>query len=119
MLPLELFSDELIYLFLGDEGTAAAMDTGISYITFMGWFFIFIGMKMITDGLLRGSGDMKVFTIANIVNLSIRVLVAFIFAPLYGIEMVWIAVPIGWAANWIISYWGYHTGKWKSRLRIR
>ena len=116
MLPLELFSDELIYLFLGDEGTAAAMDTGISYITFMGWFFIFIGMKMITDGLLRGSGDMKVFTIANIVNLSIRVLVAFIFAPLYGIEMVWIAVPIGWAANWIISYWGYHTGKWKSRL---
>ena len=119
MLPLELFSDELIYLFLGDDGTAAAMDTGISYITFMGWFFIFIGMKMITDGLLRGSGDMKVFTIANIVNLSIRVLVAFIFAPLYGIEMVWIAVPIGWAANWIISYWGYHTGKWKSRLRIR
>ena len=95
------------------------MNTGISYIAFMGWFFIFIGMKMITDGLLRGSGDMKVFTIANIVNLSIRVLVAFIFAPLYGIEMVWIAVPIGWAANWIISYWGYHTGKWKSRLRIR
>ncbi len=119
MLPLELFSDELIYLFLGDDGTVAAMNTGISYITFMGWFFIFIGMKMITDGLLRGSGDMKVFTIANIVNLSIRVLVAFIFAPLYGIEMVWIAVPIGWAANWIISYWGYHTGKWKSRLRIR
>ncbi len=119
MLPLELFSEGLIRMFLGDDGTPIAMDTGISYISFMGWFFVFIGLKMITDGLLRGSGDMTVFTIANIVNLSIRVLVAFIFAPVYGIRMVWIAVPIGWAANWIISYWGYHTGKWKSRLRIR
>ena len=119
MLPLELFSEDLIRMFLGDDGTPVAMDTGISYISFMGWFFVFIGLKMITDGLLRGSGDMTVFTIANIVNLSIRVLVAFIFAPVYGIRMVWIAVPIGWAMNWIISYWGYHTGKWKSRLRIR
>lgn len=119
MLPLEFFSEGLIRMFLGDDGTPVAMDTGISYISFMGWFFVFIGLKMITDGLLRGSGDMTVFTIANIVNLSIRVLVAFIFAPVYGIRMVWIAVPIGWAMNWIISYWGYHTGKWKSRLRIR
>ncbi len=119
MLPLELFSERLIRMFLGDDGTPIAMDTGISYISFMGWFFVFIGLKMITDGLLRGSGDMSVFTIANIANLSIRVLVAFIFAPVYGIEMVWIAVPIGWTANWVISYWGYHTGKWKSRLRIR
>ncbi len=118
MLPLELFSRELIELFLGDDGTMTAMNTGISYIAFMGWFFIFIGMKMITDGLLRGAGDMKVFTLANIVNLSIRVLVAFIAAPVLGIEMVWVAVPIGWAANWLISYWGYHTGKWKSRLRV-
>ena len=118
MLPLELFSRELIELFLGEDGTVTAMNTGISYIAFMGWFFIFIGMKMITDGLLRGAGDMKVFTIANIVNLSIRVLVAFIAAPVFGIEMVWVAVPIGWAANWLISYWGYHTGKWKSRLRV-
>lgn len=118
MLPLELFSRELIELFLGEDGTVTAMNTGISYIAFMGWFFIFIGMKMITDGLLRGAGDMKVFTLANIVNLSIRVLVAFIAAPVFGIEMVWVAVPIGWAANWLISYWGYHTGKWKSRLRV-
>ena len=68
---------------------------------------------MTTDGLLRGAGDMKAFTIANLVNLSIRVVVAFAFAPLYGIRMVWIAVPIGWLANYIISYAEYRTGKWK------
>ena len=29
-----------------------------------------IGLKMITDGLLRGAGDMTIFTISNLVNLG-------------------------------------------------
>ncbi|MBP3544200.1 MAG: MATE family efflux transporter, partial [Lachnospiraceae bacterium] len=56
-LALELFYNPLILLFLGTEGTALAIETGMGYLRFMGWFFIFIGLKMITDGLLRGSGD--------------------------------------------------------------
>lgn len=113
-LALELFFRPLILLFLGEEGTSLAVRTGTGYLRFMGWFFVLIGLKMITDGILRGSGDMKMFTIANLVNLSIRVAIAFIFAPIYGISMVWIAVPIGWAANYLISYAEYRTGKWKS-----
>ena len=115
-LTLELFFQPLILLFLGEEGTSLAIQTGIGYLRFMGWFFVLIGLKMITDGVLRGSGDMKMFTIANMVNLSIRVAIAFIFAPIYGISMVWIAVPIGWAANYLISYAEYRTGKWRSNL---
>lgn len=114
-LALELFYNPLILLFLGTEGTALAIETGMGYLRFMGWFFIFIGLKMITDGLLRGSGDMKMFTIANMVNLGIRVAIAFIFAPIYGISMVWIAVPIGWIANYLISFKEYRTGKWKPK----
>lgn len=114
-LVLELFYNPLILLFLGTEGTALAIETGMGYLRFMGWFFIFIGLKMITDGLLRGSGDMKMFTIANMVNLGIRVAIAFIFAPIYGISMVWIAVPIGWIANYLISFKEYKTGKWKPK----
>lgn len=114
-LALELFYTPLIELFLGEDGTALAMQTGTGYLRFMGWFFILIGLKMITDGLLRGSGDMKMFTVANMVNLGIRVAIAFIFAPIYGISMVWVAVPVGWAANYIISYAEYRTGKWKRK----
>lgn len=112
-LILELFNRQLIALFLGDDGTAAAMSTGRGYLTFMGYFFCLIGFKMSVDGLLRGSGDMKMFTTANLVNLSIRVAFANIFAPRYGIAMVWYAVPIGWFSNWAISYTQYRTGNWK------
>lgn len=110
---LELFYQPLIELFLGDEGTGLAVSTGVSYLRFIGWFFVLIGLKMITDGLLRGTGDMKMFTVANLVNLTIRVVLAVTLAPRIGIEMVWYAVPIGWLANYLISFAEYRTGKWK------
>lgn len=115
-LSLELFHNELITMFLGDDGTAVAMQTGVGYLKFMGWFFVLIGSKMSTDGLLRGSGDMKMFTIANLANLSIRVIVAVTMAPRFGIAFVWYAVPVGWFTNFIISFSEYRTGKWKKGL---
>lgn len=111
---LELFYRPIIMLFLGSEGTELAIATGQSYLTFMGWFFCLIGFKMAVDGLLRGAGDMKMFTIANLTNLFIRVTVSMIFAPRLGIEMIWVAVPIGWLANWLISLCQYRTGKWRT-----
>lgn len=112
-LLLECFHRQLITFFLGAEGTAVAVSTGRNYLTFMGWFFCLIGFKMSVDGLLRGAGDMKMFTVANLANLSIRVVLSVAFAPRIGIAMVWYAVPIGWLSNWFISFMQYRTGKWR------
>ena len=68
---------------------------------------------MSVDGVLRGSGDMKMFTVANFVNLTLRVVLSLTLAPRFGIAMVWYAVPIGWFVNWLISFLEYRTGKWK------
>lgn len=114
---LEIFYRPLILMFLGEEGTTLALNTGMSYMRFIGFFFSFIGLKMITDGLLRGAGDMKMFTVANLVNLGIRVTVAVIMAPRFGIAFVWYAVPMGWLANYLISFARYKTGIWKSTGR--
>lgn len=110
---LELMNGPIIALFLGDGGTEAAVQTGRSYLIFMGWAFCLIGFKMAVDGLLRGAGDMKMFTVANLVNLTIRVAIAMLLAPRYGVAVVWYAVPVGWFANWTISFAQYRTGKWK------
>lgn len=118
LLVLELFNGQIISLFLGKDSTNTAAMTGQGYLTFMGWFFCLIGLKMAVDGLLRGAGDMKLFTIANLVNLFIRVFVAVTFAPRFGISMVWYAVPVGWLANFIISFAQYRTGKWKDVFSV-
>lgn len=113
---LELFHTPIVRLFLGGGGTQLAYETGTGYLRFMGFFFVLIGLKMSTDGLLRGAADMKMFTIANFTNLTIRVVMAVTLAPRFGIAMVWFAVPIGWLVNYIISYFQYRTGKWKTIL---
>ena len=114
---LELFPRQFITLFLGADGSQVAIATGYGYLVFMGFFFFMIGFKMAADGVLRGAGDMKLFTIANLVNLSIRVIMAMTLAPRFGIAWVWYAVPIGWMANFVISYLEYRTGKWKTIRR--
>lgn len=106
-----------IRCFLNEGSADTAYQTGLAYVKFISFFFALIGLKATTDGLLRGAGDVVAFTIANLVNLAIRVSVAAIFAPLIGVQAVWYAVPIGWAANYVISFMRYLSGKW-SRVRL-
>lgn len=114
-LTLELFHFPIIASFLGTDGTKLALETGSSYLRFIGFFFALIGLKMCTDGLLRGAADMKMFTIANLANLSLRVIFAITMAPRFGIAMVWYAVPLGWLVNFLISYGEYRSGKWQAK----
>ena len=101
---IETLHTQISSLFLGKDGTALAYQVSGDYMRWLGYFFIFMGIKMATDGVLRGLGIMRPFLIANMVNLAIRLSVALIFAPRFGIEFVWLAVPAGWFANFLISY---------------
>lgn len=116
---LLLFHRQIIGLFMEGEGGELAMQTGTGYLTFIAFFFAGIGLKASTDGVLRGAGDVLVFTLANLVNLGIRVAVAFLLSPVWGVAAVWYAVPMGWIANYLISFGRYLTGKWKQKELIR
>lgn len=110
---METWGDLFIRSFLNEGSADTAFQTGMSYVRFISFFYICIGCKATTDGLLRGAGDVVVFTVANLVNLAIRVSVAAVFAPIIGVQAVWFAVPMGWTANYIISFIRYLTGKWE------
>lgn len=116
-LILSLGGGRIIGAFMDGQGADAAFETGIGYLSFLRFFFVFIGLKASTDGVLRGAGDVVVFTLANLVNLGIRVSVAFLLAPVVGVAAVWYAVPAGWTANYLISLCRYLGGHW-SRKRL-
>lgn len=101
---IETLHTQISSLFLGKDGTDLAYQVSGDYMRWLGYFFIFMGIKMATDGVLRGLGIMRPFLAANMVNLAIRLAVALICAPRFGIEFVWLAVPAGWLANFLISY---------------
>jgi putative MATE family efflux protein len=110
---LEICKEPIVELFLGDELTPDALETGVGYMSFMGWFYGLIGLKMAMDGVLRGAGDMIMFTVANLANLGLRVVLATILAPLYGVAFVWYAVPVGWLLNFSLAFAQYKTGRWR------
>ena len=116
---LSLFHESIIHSFLDAGSEQAAFETGNAYLSFIAFFFVFIGLKAITDGVLRGAGDVVVFTLANLINLGIRVTAAFTLAPLIGVQAVWFAVPMGWASNYLISFIRYVSGKWSRKKLIK
>lgn len=132
-LVLMFFKGPLIAAFLGGSkagvigpaaagGTCAALSStvtayaaGTGYLSGVCYFFLFAGLKTCADGVLRGSGDMFVFTASNLINLGIRVFAAFYFAPVWGMAAVWYSAPMGWIANYVISFLRYLTGKWREK----
>lgn len=115
----QLFYVPIISAFVEQGESAVAFETGTAYFRFIGLFFSFLGFKAITDGILRGAGDIKVYMLANLINLAIRVAVAQLCSPIWGIELIWYAVPMGWTANYLISYLWYRTGNWKRQNLLR
>lgn len=115
----QLFYDPILSAFVEQGESAVAFETGTDYFRFIGLFFSFLGFKAITDGILRGAGDIKVYMLANLINLAIRVAVAQLCSPVWGIEMIWYAVPMGWSVNYLISYFWYRTGNWKRRNLLK
>lgn len=118
-ITLTWFHEQIIASFLEAGSDEAAFGTGNAYLSFIAFFFLFIGLKAVNDGVLRGAGDVLVFTLANLANLGIRVAFAFIFAPIIGVQAVWMAVPIGWAVNSLISFVRYLSGKWSRKQLIK
>ena len=108
-------AEPIISLFLKEEGVELALRTGMARTQFVGWFYFFAGLKMTTDGLLRGSGDMTMFTVANLANLTLRVTFTKVMTPIFGISMTWVAVPLGWFINFVISFCEFRTGKWQKK----
>lgn len=81
-------------------------------------FYFFMGLMVITNGILRGSGDMKIFLASTLTNLSTRIIFAYLFAFLIGQAAIWWSVPLGWIFASTISVIRYKSGKWKYKTVI-
>ena len=84
---IETLHTQISSLFLGKDGTDLAYQVSGDYMKWLGYFFIFMGIKMATDGVLRGLGIMRPFLIANMVNLAIRLLVALYVLRVLALHM--------------------------------
>lgn len=102
----------LLYLFM-DEPTSIAIQNGVYFLKILSPFYFVISIKLVADGILRGSGMMKQFMIATFTDLILRVLLAVLLSKTsLGTIGIWCAWPIGWSIATILSVNYYRIGPW-------
>lgn len=109
----------LVALFMTDPSESTlAMNTGIDFLRIVAPFYFIISIKLMSDGILRGSGAMLYFMIATFSDLILRVVLAYILSDFYGITGVWLSWPLGWMIGTALSFGFYLKGGWKKNKTL-
>ena len=91
-------------MFMDTDGSAVAIGSGTAFLKTVAPFYCFIGIKLVCDGILRGTGSMKLFMVATFTDLVLRVVLAFVFEPIWGYAGIWWSWPIGWTTANVLSF---------------
>lgn len=101
----------LVYIFL-DTPSDAALETGIIFLRILSPFYFAVALKLVSDSVLRGAGNMKAFMIATFTDLILRVVLAKILSIPFASVGIWMAWPIGWVIGAGISVIFYRRQRW-------
>lgn len=111
-------SRQMMELFL-NESSSQAIRSGMEFLRIVSPLYFMISIKLMTDGIIRGSGAMAYFVLATVPDLILRILSAHLLARHFGSTGIWLAWPFGWFAATgltILFYRRIVTGKYKIRL---
>ena len=116
---LYLFGANFMSLFVDANLSQGVIDVGVEYLRVVSVFYILMGGMFSTNGLLRGSGDVKAFMTSTLCNFVCRVSCAYAFASLLGASSIWWSIPMGWGVGLTISFIRYRSGKWANKSLVR
>ena len=104
-----LGSDALIKLSVVNP-SRPALDTGRAFLRILSPFYLIISIKLVADGVLRGSSMMKQFMVSTFTDLTLRVALAFALSAAMGATGIWCAWPVGWSIAAVLSILFYRRG---------
>ena len=107
-----IFGRQLLGLFMNDDSTELALETGMDFMKTVAPFYFTVATKLLCDGVLRGSESMKHFMAATFTDLIMRVVLAYILSRFMGALGIWNAWPVSWATAAVMSFVFYAKGVW-------
>ena len=96
------FGNNMMALFMKEE-SAKAVETGVQFLKIVSPFYLFISLKLLADGVLRGAGSIKAFMVTTFSDLLLRVTLAYIFSAYWETIGIWWSWPVGWTIATILS----------------
>jgi len=103
---------QLVSIFM-ERPDGAAMVEGMTFLKIVSPFYALIAIKLVSDGVLRGSGMMRAFMIGTFADMLLRVVLVFILSGFFGSMGIWLAWPGSWVMGTILSVCFYRGGVWK------
>lgn len=88
-------AEPLMKIFIS-AGERAVIASGVRYLRIEGAFYIGIGCLFLLYGLYRAVDRPAMSLVLTVISLGVRVVLAYILAPVLGEVGIWIAIPIGW-----------------------
>ena len=114
---VRLLGDTMIGWFISDGTDAVTrmevLKVGTTYMNVVTFAYLIFSVVLVGNGVLRGAGAMKGYTIATFIDLGIRVAGAYGLAYIMGYNAIWWAIPIGWAAAAALVLIFIVKGDWK------
>jgi len=92
----------LVTLFMNNP-SEQVLSVGVEILRVLAPFYCVVAAKLVSDGILRGTGKMKQFMFGTFTDLLLRVLFAYVLSALLGTLGIWLAWPIGWTIATVIS----------------
>ncbi len=110
----------VLYVWRGDLAMALfmksdsqkALDVGIQFLRTVSIFYPMVAVKLMTDGVHRGSCAMIWFMASTFLDLIARVILCFWFSTIWGAAGIWYAWPIGWILAAVLIVCAYFGGAW-------
>ena len=90
-----VFSRQMMGLFLGAE-SVETISAGMAFLKIVSPWYFMIAIKLMTDGIIRGSGAMVYFVVATVPDLILRIGFALVLTKSFGSTGIWMAWPFGW-----------------------
>ena len=98
-------------LFIDDPDSVAF---GVAYLRTIAWFYPFIGLNFIFNGVVRGSGAMLQVLVLNIISLWILRVPGLVAGGRLGEHGIALGIGISFLLSSLFSYGYYRWGGWRT-----
>lgn len=98
-----IFPNLMMNIFVSDADTAI-IEVGRTFLRIVSPFYLIAAIKLILDGILRGTGKMNQFMASTFTDLVLRVALAYVFSYALNSSVgIWMSWPFGWSIAAVIS----------------
>ncbi|MFD2654952.1 MATE family efflux transporter [Gracilibacillus thailandensis] len=108
-----LFAEFGISLFIQEQ---AAVQFGAKYLMIIAFFYPFLGINFVLNGIVRASGAMYQVLILNLLSFwALRYPLAYLFSEIIGEDGIAYGIGVSFMLSSVIAFLYYRFGKWREK----